>query len=214
MSRTNADLFVVNLGTNTVSNNILNLCVELVIVLEATYLCLVHNCSSHAVWEVLLNTCSKTQKLVLGATTEADNALNMWNCLCQRTGLIKDDKISSSDLLEVFSALNRHAKLSCLIHCATHCNRSGKLNGAGIVNHKNGHSLSDVSGNAPNTKEGKEAVRNQCIRKALCLRLCASLKLSRLLNHINNIVDTRHSWRSSDAYHEVTVFKSGACVNG
>ena len=120
-------------------------------------------------WEVLLNTCSKTQKLVLGATTEADNALNMWDCLCQRTGLIKDDKICCSDLLEVLAALNRHAKLSCLIHSATHCNRSGKLNGAGIVNHKNGHSLSDVSGDAPNTKEGKEAVRNQRIRKALGL---------------------------------------------
>ena len=120
-------------------------------------------------WEVLLNTCSKAQELILGAIAEADNAFNVWNCLGQRACLIKDDKICCSDLLEVLATLNRHAKLSCLIHSATHSNRSGKLNGAGIVNHKNGHSLSDVSGDAPNTKEGKEAVRNQCVRKTLGL---------------------------------------------
>ena len=109
-------------------------------------------------------------------------------CAGQRPGLVEDDRVCVGDRLKILSALDQDLVVTCLAHRGKHGDRHGKLQGTGIVDHKDGQRLRDISGDKPGQDGPAQAVGHQTVRQMGGLRLRGGLQLLGFFDHLHDAV--------------------------
>ena len=142
---------------------------KLFLMVKAATLSLGNDCAGHTVWEMLLDTGGKFQELVFGAFIKADDTFDMRYGFGQSTRLVKNNEIGRSELLEIFTAFDGHAKIGSLIHCTTHGHRCRQLNGTRIIDHQHRHGLLNIACYGEKCKKRRKVIRNQRIGQTLGL---------------------------------------------
>ena len=199
-------------GGNAVRNNILYLAVQF-LMNEMLLLCRIDHSLCHGMREMLFQTCCDAQKLITCHIVKGNHIDHSRLCLGQSTGLIKDDRVGLCHSLQILAALHRNVVHIGLADRGQHRDRHSQLQGTGEIYHQDRKCLGCVSGDQPGQAGAKQAVRNQCICKMLCLTLQGRFQFFRFLDHGHDLIKLAGASGLFDTDGDLSLFHYSTCIN-
>ena len=132
-------------------------------------------------------------------------------CLCECTGLVKDDGISLCNSLKELSSLYCYIIKACLSDSRKHRDWHSKLECTTEIHHENWHSLCHISCQKICKPCSSKRPRHKLVSIVLSLSLQLGFKLFWLLYHSNNLVKTVVSFNLLDPDSNLALLDNSAC---
>ena len=133
--RANLDGLFAHAAGYPMGDYVLHLAVQLIMA-QSKLLCPADNCVRHRVREVLLQACGQAQHFVPVLAAEGDDVRHLRAGACERTGLVKDNRVGACHRFKELSALDCDVVCTAFSHGGQHGQRHGQLESAGEVDHQ------------------------------------------------------------------------------
>ena len=172
---------------NAVRHDILHLGVHL-FVGDAPLLGGADDSVCHRMGEMLFQTGSKLQYLLLPAAGEGHHLHHLRSGVGEGAGLIEHDGVCLCQRFQILAALYSDVVFPALPHGREHRQRHGKLQRTGEIHHQNGDGAGDVAGKGVGSHRTGKAPRHQTVGQQQSPVLGAGLELFRFLDHRHDLI--------------------------
>ena len=172
---------------NAVRHDILHLGVHL-LVGDAPLLGGADDSVCHGMGEMLFQTGSKLQYLLLPAAGEGHHLHHLRGGVGEGAGLIEHDGVRLCQRFQILATLYGDVVFPTLPHGREHRQRHGKLQRTGEVHHQNGDGAGDVAGKGVGSHRTGKAPRHQTVGQLQSPVLGTGLELFRFLDHRHDLI--------------------------
>ena len=190
-------------------NDILHIGMELFVcqsLLQRT----LHHGACHRMREMFLQACRLPQHFIFGFSTERNHTDNRRFCLCDRSRLIKHDRIRLRNRLQKLSALYGNVIIRRFLNGRQYRDRHCHLKRTGVIHHKDRHGFGHIAADRPRQAGSKKRIRHQPVSKPLRVAFQRGFHLFRFFDHLYDLIKSSAAFRLCHTDRQFTFFHYGS----